>query len=143
MQIQSRFRRAAAGLALAMAAVAARADVVVVVSSRNPCGQLTAAQVSDIFLGNAASFPGGGQAVPVDQGDGAVREEFYGKAVGKSSAQVKAYWSKIIFTGKGRPPKEAGDSLAVRKLVADSPGLIGYIERSAVDASVKVVLAVH
>ena len=143
MQIRTQFRRAVTGLVLALAAVAARADVVVVVSAKNPCGQLTAAQVSDIFLGTTTSFPGGGQVVPVDQGDGAVREEFYGKAVGKSSAQVKAYWSKIIFTGKGRPPKEVGDSLAVRKLVADSPGLIGYIERSAVDASVKVVLAVH
>jgi len=143
MKIQSQFRRAATGLALSMAAMAARADVVVVVSAKNPCGQLTASQVSDIFLGNAASFPGGGQAVPLDQGDGAPREEFYGKTVGKSSSQVKAYWAKIIFTGKGRPPKEAGDSAAVRKLVADSPSFIGYIERGAVDASVKVVLAVH
>jgi ABC-type phosphate transport system substrate-binding protein len=36
-------------------------------------------------------------------------------------------------------PKEAGDSAAVKKAVAADPKAIGYIEKSAVDASVKVV----
>ena len=35
------------------------------------------------------------------------------------------------------------DSAAVRKLVADNPGLIGYIDRDALDASVKPVLVVR
>jgi ABC-type phosphate transport system substrate-binding protein len=36
-------------------------------------------------------------------------------------------------------PKEAGDSAAVKKAVASDPKAIGYIEKSAVDASVKVI----
>jgi hypothetical protein len=48
----------------------------------------------------------------------------------------------MIFTGRGQPPKEAPNSAAVRKLVADNPALIGYIDRSALDASVKPVLLV-
>ena len=144
MRIGTQLRRLPLlALALALVSGAASAEIVVVVSARSPCAALTPAQVSDIFLGNAGSCPGGGTLVPVDQGEGAAREEFYGKATGKSPAQVKAHWSKIIFTGKGRPPKEGGDSQAVRKLVADGSGLIGYIDRGAVDASVKVVLALH
>jgi hypothetical protein len=35
------------------------------------------------------------------------------------------------------------DSIAVRKLVAANPNLIGYIDRSALDSSVKAVLLAH
>lgn len=144
MDIGYRWGRALLAGVLALAAQGARAEVVVIVSAKNPCGALSAAQVGDIFLGNSASFPAGAAATPVDQADGSpARELFYSKALDKSPAQVKAYWSKMIFTGKGRPPKEAGDNAAVRKLVADSGSAIGYVERSAVDASVKVVFSLH
>lgn len=83
------------------------ADVVVVVSAKSPVGNLTAEQVSQLFLGKTSTFPGGAQAMPIDQAEGQPpRDEFYTKITGKSAAQVKAYWSKIIFTGKGQPPRE-------------------------------------
>jgi hypothetical protein len=49
----------------------------------------------------------------------------------------------MLFTGRGQPPREAPDNAAVRKLVADNPSLIGYIDRSALDASVKPVLVIQ
>lgn len=118
------------------------ADVVVVVSAKSPVGNLTSEQVSQLFLGKASTFPGGAQAMPIDQAEGqAARDEFYTKITGKSAAQVKAYWSKIIFTGKGQPPKEVPNTAEVKKLVGSNPNTIGYIEKSAVDSSVKVVLS--
>jgi ABC-type phosphate transport system substrate-binding protein len=48
-----------------------------------------------------------------------------------------------VFTGRGQPPAELGDSAAVRRKVADNPEAIGYIERSALDASVRQVLVVQ
>lgn len=144
MHIARKIKLALAGLVLALPAAMAAAEVVVIVSAKNPTTALNADQASDIFLSNNASFPGGGQAVPVDQAEGStLRDEFYSKTSGKSPAQVKAFWSKVIFTGKGRPPKEVGDSASVKKLVADNPNIVGYIDRSAVDASVKVVLTVR
>ena len=53
---------------------------------------------------------------------------------------MKAIWSRIVFTGKGQPPTEVPDSSAVKKAVAAQPNVVGYIDKSAVDASVKVVL---
>lgn len=135
-----------AALTLASVLLAApavlRAEVVVIVSAKNPSGPLSAEQVSNIFLGKANAFPGGGTAVPIDQAESSpVRKEFYTKAAGKDDAQMKAYWSRIVFTGKGTPPKEAGGSAEVKNLVASNPNLIGYIEKSAVDASVKVLFS--
>lgn len=117
------------------------AETVVVVSAKSPATALSADQVSDIFLGKSSALPGGGQAVPIDQADGPVREDFYHKATGKTGAQVKAYWSKQIFSGKGQPPKEVGDSAAVKTLVASNPNMIGYIDKGALDGSVKQVLS--
>ncbi|MBI5890963.1 MAG: phosphate ABC transporter substrate-binding protein [Nitrosomonadales bacterium] len=131
------------GLALSLRAGAAVAEVVAVVSARNPVtATLSNNQVVDIFLGKASRFPDGSQAVPIDQSEGsAVRDEFYLKFTGKSPAQIKAHWSKIIFTGRGRPPREVTNSIEVKKLLAKDPNAIGYIEQSLVDSSVKVLLA--
>jgi ABC-type phosphate transport system substrate-binding protein len=139
-------KKVATGLVVAglfAASMPALADVVVVVSAKSAASTLTEEQASDIFLGKSNALPGGGQAVPVDQPDGsAARELFYSKVAGKTGAQLKAYWSKQIFSGKGQPPKEAGDNAAVKALVAGNPNIVGYIDKSAVDASVKVLLTV-
>ena len=94
----------------------------------------------DIFLGKASRFPDGNQAVAIDQNEGvAARDEFYTLFANKTAAQLKAYWSKIIFTGRGQPPREVSSSIEVRKFIAANPGAIGYIERNLVDESVIVV----
>jgi ABC-type phosphate transport system substrate-binding protein len=130
------------GLALsALLGGAVRADVVAVVSAKNPVTTLSKAQVTDIFLGKTARFPDGAQAVPIDQAEGSpARDEFYATLAGKSPAQIKSHWSKIIFTGRGQPPKAVSNSAEVRQLIAANPQIISYIERSAVDASVKILL---
>jgi len=127
-------------LAWALMAMPAMADVVAVVSSKSAITTLSKSQITDIFLGKTARFPDGSSAVPIDQIEGvAVRDEFYSNYTGKSVAQVKAYWSKIIFTGRGQPPKAVASSLAMKKLVAENPAAIGYIEMTLVDDSVRVV----
>jgi ABC-type phosphate transport system substrate-binding protein len=143
--MQVRFSKSITAIGIALAALMnmASAEVVVVVSAKNPVASLTADQAADIFLGKSAAFPGGGNAVPMDQAEGsAVRDEFYTKAAGKNAAQLKAYWSKQIFTGQGQPPKAVGDNNGVKSAVAANPNGIGYMDKSAVDASVKPVLTV-
>jgi ABC-type phosphate transport system substrate-binding protein len=98
-------------------------------------------QVVDIFLGKTNRFPDGSQAVPIDQDEGsAAREEFYLKFAGKSPAQIKAFWSKIIFTGRGQPPQEVSNNIEVKKFIANHPDAVGYIDQKLVDESVKVIL---
>ncbi len=134
--------RLLAAAALCASSVGAFAQVAVVVGAKSAVGTMTAEQVSGIFLGKSNSFPSGGTAVPSDQPDSAaVRELFYTKVTGKSTAQVKAAWSRLVFSGKATPPKELASSADVKKFVAANPDAIGYIEKSAVDSSVKVVFS--
>ena len=112
------------------------------VGAKSPIANLDATQVADIFLGKTSRFPDGSIALPVDQGEESpLREKFYAHFAGKSPAQVKAYWSKIIFTGRGQPPRQAADSMEVKRIVSDNPHAIGYIDASQVDSTVKVLAA--
>jgi ABC-type phosphate transport system substrate-binding protein len=127
------------GLALTLSAVRA-GDVVVVVSAQSPVTNISRNQIADIFLGKTNRLPSGEDAVPIDQPEASpVREEFYNKFTGKSDAQIKAHWSKMIFTGRGQPPRQASSSAEVKKLVAENPRAIGYIDQSLADSTVRVL----
>ena len=118
-------------------------DVVVVVARNSPISSLTIDQAIDIFLGRNASLPGVGRVSPVDHPEESpVRREFYEKAARKDAAQLKAYWSRRIFTGKGEPPPEVENAAAVKRILAADPHAIGYIPKSAVDESVKPLLVI-
>ncbi|KQV59807.1 MULTISPECIES: hypothetical protein [unclassified Duganella] len=131
-------------LLVLLAGAAAAAELVVVVSARSPITTLRVEQVADIFLSEATRFPDGGEVVALDQPIGSpLRDDFYLKVANRSPALMKAYWTKKIFTGRGQPPRELPNSQAVRKLVADNPTLIGYIDRNSLDASVRPVLVLH
>jgi ABC-type phosphate transport system substrate-binding protein len=125
----------AALLSTGFAALPALAEVVVVVNPKAAESALTKDQVAQFFLGKSTSM------TPIDQPDSApVRAEFYKKVADKDAAQAKALWSKLVFTGKATMPKEVADSAGVKAAVAANSKAIGYIDKSAVDASVKVVL---
>jgi ABC-type phosphate transport system substrate-binding protein len=121
--------------ALAAAALPASAETVVIVSQKNPATRMFSEQAAQFFLGKSAMF------TPIDQAEGSpIRAEFYHKVADKDPAQVKAIWSKLVFTGKGTPPKEYNSDAEVRKAVAADPKAIGYISKAAVDDTVKVIL---
>ena len=125
----------AACAAACFTAVPALAQVVVVVNPKAAESTMTKEQVAQFFLGKSTAM------TPIDQPDGApIRADFYKKVADKDAAQAKALWSKLVFTGKATMPKEVADHAAVKAAVAANPKAIGYIDKSAVDASVKVVL---
>lgn len=116
------------------------AEVAVIVHPSSGVASMTDDDVARIFLGKSNNFPGGAQAVPVNQDEGSpVRDKFNEAVCKKNASQYKAYWSQLVFTGKGTPPKDAGKDAAVKALIAANPNMIGYVDASAVDSSVKVV----
>ncbi len=128
---------------LASASLIASASVwsgVAVIVNPNNANTLSEADVTRIFLGKKKAYPDGSEAIPVDQAEGSpIRSSFVSTVLKKNDQQIKAYWAQLLFTGKGTPPKEVGGGADVKKLIAENPALIGYIDSSEVDASVKVV----
>lgn len=127
-------------VAVLMTSVASKADVVAVVSSKSAITALSKSQVADIFLGKVSRFPDGLLAVPIDQAVGsAERNEFYAKVADRSPAQITAYWSKILFTGRGQPPTAVSNDIEMKNRIAANPSAIGYINAELVDGSVRVL----
>lgn len=113
----------------------ALAETAVIVNPKNMVTRMPAAQAAQYFLGKSTVL------TPVDLSENSrLRSDFYLKIAGKDQDQVKAIWSKIVFTGKGFPPKEYNTSAEVKKAIAADPVAIGYIDLSAVDNTVKVIL---
>ena len=129
-----------AAFAASISLAAGAEDVVAVVSSKSPIVALNSEQVADIFLGKTTRFPDGSAAIPIDQNeDSPDRDRFYAQYTGKSPAQVKAHWSKLIFTGRGQPPRQVANGAEAKRAVAQDPHAIAYIDNRLVDSSVRVL----
>lgn len=116
------------------------AEISVIVHPSSEINSLTRNEISRLFLGKITKIPAGAHAIPINQDEGtAEREKFIAEVCKKTSSAYKAHWSRLVFTGKGVAPQNAGDDAAIKAMVASNPKLIGYIDSSLVDATVKVV----
>jgi ABC-type phosphate transport system substrate-binding protein len=123
-----------------MAGSVCAAEVVVVVSSRNPIETLSREQITDIYLGRMNRFPNGNPVKPIDLSESSpIRSEFYGRFLGRSQSQIKAHWSKLIFTGRGQPPPTVAGGDAMAESVAENPNAIGYLSPDFLDKRLRVV----
>ncbi|WP_405601594.1 MULTISPECIES: phosphate ABC transporter substrate-binding protein [unclassified Pseudoalteromonas] len=123
---------------LSLSSVSVFAEIAVIVNPSN-AATVDANTIKKIYLGKNKSFDNGTKVSPVDQNGTAVADEFNDKVVGKSSSQLNAYWSKLVFTGKGTPPGKLDSDQAVIDFVAANSDAIGYIDSAKVSDKVKVV----
>lgn len=129
-------------LPLLLVISAAHAEVAVIGNARNPTEALTAKQVQDIFLGRTRTFPDGRFALPIDQSS-ALRAEFYQKLTTRPIEQINAYWARIMFTGQASPPLQLPDDDAVVKTVGENEGAIGYVSKTRLDRTIRVLLQLN
>jgi len=124
--------------ALSLCSMSVFADVAVIVNPSN-ASSVDADTIKKIYLGKSKSFSNGDKVNPVNQDGTSIADEFNDKVVGKSSSQLNAYWSKLIFTGKGTPPEKLTSDQAVIDFVAANGNAIGYVDSSKVSDKVKVI----
>ncbi|MDP5135755.1 phosphate ABC transporter substrate-binding protein [Rheinheimera baltica] len=113
------------------------AQVVVVV---NPAMNetITNDEIARIYTGRSSAL------TPVNLRDSDTKRAIFDeKAVGRSSSQLKAYWSKLVFTGKGNPPKELASDADVVSFVGSNEYAIGYIDAANVTDQVKVIHTIN
>jgi ABC-type phosphate transport system substrate-binding protein len=116
-----------------------QAEIVLVVHPSNDA-DLDAKVAQRIFLGKENKFSNGKEALPINQNsESSTRASFDTNTLGRNSSQVTAYWSKLVFTGKGTPPKEVSTDLEVLEIVANNQNAVGYVDSASVTGAVKVI----
>ncbi|RJG17208.1 hypothetical protein D4A39_10760 [Alcanivorax profundi] len=117
----------------------AQAGIVVVVSKNSDLGGLTRNEVRQIFNGQLNRV-GEISVKPLDLPVAAShREVFYQQVMGKSVEQMKSYWARMIFTGRGMPPREVSSDREMTLLVGSDRKFIGYMDEADVTSDLKVV----
>ncbi|WP_347332416.1 hypothetical protein [Marinimicrobium locisalis] len=116
------------------------AEIVVVASQESPVRELTAVQLTDIYLGRLTRLPGGPAVLPLDQVEhSSAHREFYQQYLGRTPAQIRSHWSRLIFTGRGQPPKAVSSDAAMAEALKRNPNAIGYMDSETLPEGLRVI----
>lgn len=115
------------------------AEIVVVVPIDSPVVPMSEQQVSNIFLSKTNRFSNGEKAIPLEVRNNQLRAKFYKHISNKTTTQLKSYWTTLIFTGKGKPPKSFSDKHELLDYMKSHRGSIAYILLSEVTPKMKVI----
>jgi ABC-type phosphate transport system substrate-binding protein len=121
----------------------ATAELAIITHPSYQGGELTAVHIKKLFMGKSKFFPNGDKSEAIDQKVGsAARAVFVSSILETNEAKLSRHWSKLIFSGKGKPPNVLDGDEAIKRWVGRNPAGIGYVDASQVDESVKVLLIV-
>ncbi len=113
---------------------------VVIVNQETPVDKIDQNQVTQIFLRQTQTWSNGKTIQPIDLKEGSsLKTDFYSKVTGRSPAQLRAYWARQSFTGMGIPPKEVSTTEEMNKMIENTPGAIGYINKTEIRKSNKII----
>lgn len=140
-----RFAKAIVLLSLVLATEATGSSdelrIVVVMSTSSGVEALTREQVINIFFGRFRQLPNGETAVPVDQPmEQPLKSAFYRKLVNKDLAEIRAYWARLVFSGRTSPPEQAATEEEALQLLLERPGAVGYLWNGPLPPKLRVVL---
>jgi hypothetical protein len=128
------------GLSLLLLSPLAAADLVLVANPGSGIERLSQDEVVNIYLGRYRRLASGTSAEPIDlSGDSEYKARFYRKLVGKSLAEINAYWARLVFSGKTRPPLQVASAEEALQQVVMRAGGLAYVERSRADKRVAIV----
>lgn len=111
--------------------------IVVVVSEKNELKDITPETLSAVFSGQTSSAAAQ-NLMPLDLSESDIRDQFYQQLLGKNRNQMRAYWSRMVFTSRGRPPQEM-NAEQIAALLKSNPRAIAYLPRYQVTSGMRIV----
>ena len=127
-------------LSVSLFSINAYAEYAVIVNP-SMTAKISVKDVARIYLAKSKRLPNGESSTPYNLPDGDPARMAFEKALlKKTPEQLKAYWATLVFTGKAVPILDLSSDAEVIQKVADDPSTIGYVDASAVNSSVRVVI---
>ncbi len=114
--------------------------IVVVTNPNNDVQVLDKKGLIDLLMGKYSAFPNGKQATPIDiDRDDKLKGQFYKSLVGLPLARVNAYWSRLKFSGRVKPPAIEQTIDDVMQRLEEDESALAYVYESYVTDKMKVV----
>lgn len=130
-------------LCLCMAIPAtALSQTVLVSASDSAITHISREEAEQLYLGRLSALRDGTPVRLLDLAPGPSRNAFYQRLIGKNPTQTRAYWSRIVFTGRARPPREVAGPEELRNALNQDPNLIGYLPVGELAPDLRVLLRV-
>ena len=114
-------------------------DFVVAVSKDSTINKLSKHDIAKLFLSKIKNFPNGEKAIPIEINHKQSHILFHKQVTNKNEKQLSRYWAKMIFTGRGIPPKRLEKMSDVIEFVTKNTNAITYIQRKYLPKSFKIV----
>jgi ABC-type phosphate transport system substrate-binding protein len=129
-------------LLILLAAPALSAEVAVIVNPSVPLKTITSTELLDVYSGDVKEWDDGSPIVVLDlKPKSSVKDAFY-DYLGKSSSRMKSIWMKNMLSGEGRPPEPQTSGEELVQKVMNTPGAIGYVDRTLVRAGVNELVVI-
>lgn len=116
------------------------AEVHLVGARGGPIAALTRDEAEQLYLGRKTTLADGTPVALIDLPAGHTRDRMYFLLTGKNPIQTRAYWSRQVFTGRAKPPREAVSAEQAINWIATTPGTIGYLPANLLDNRVQSLI---
>ena len=131
-------------VALQLASFSVSAEQLVIIVHASNQQSIDLEDIARIYLGKHHQFPNGDIAIPLDlPTDDPLYRAFSQTILKKSPSQLRAYWAKRIFTGRGKPPKSVLNREKSKNLVSEDRNYISYTDAKNADQSVHRIISIN
>lgn len=102
---------------------------------------VSADHLKRLYFGKISSLPNGRKVtVLVYADDDEQFQQFTRQHLRRTSQQLRSFWAKQLFTGRGNMPIHVNSLEEMLSLVASSEEYVGYIPIEALQESVRVLV---
>ena len=126
-------------LFLVLASGPGQDKVQIVAHPKTPVTSISQQELRLIFFGKKKAWSNGSRVLPITIKRKELHTSFLQNCLNKSRRQFTNFWKRMIFTGKGIPPKAVGSEEELLAYVAANPGAIGYISGQTQAAGLKTL----
>lgn len=117
-------------------------ELAIVISKDANIDTLSKKELSKIFLSKTRKLPNGEKTFLIEINDEKIQTKFYQIICNKNENQLRKYWTKMIFTGRGQPPKKLQSVDDVISYIKKNKNAISYIPLKYVDKSMQILMVI-
>ncbi len=115
------------------------ADVLIIANKNTPVSSINERELRKIFLGKIVKWNNGTPIHFAILENSDVHRKFLRTYILKSKTQYDNWWQRMLFAGKGYPPKKFETLEALIKYLAETDGAIGYCDERTFLENIKTI----